>query len=184
MPALTRFDSRCRLLTLLLVLCAPTAVLGQDVTEVRLKSAFIYNFVKFTQWPADALPAGAMITACVVGDPAVGEALVRTVMGRLLDGRGITVSIVRPDSLLPTCHVLYVSGSADKRAAEIVLAMRTIPVLTISDLSEFARKGGVVQLSPEAGKMRFSVNLRAARRARLQLSSRLLALAELVEEQP
>jgi hypothetical protein len=182
MPALTRFDSRCRLLTLLLVLCAPTAVLGQDVTEVRLKSAFIFNFVKFTQWPADTLPAGAMITACVVGDPAVGAGLAHTVKGRQLDGRTIAVSIVPPEGPLPACHLLYVSGLTDTRVAEIVTALRVAPVLTISDIAEFAKKGGVVQLFLEAGKMRFSVNLRAAKRMRLQLSSRLLTLAAIVEE--
>jgi hypothetical protein len=183
MPALTRFDSRCRLLTLLLVLCAPTAVLGQDVTEVRLKSAFIFNFVKFTQWPSDTLPAGAMITACVVGDPAVGTGLAHTVKGRQLDGRTIAVSIVPPEGPLPaSCHLLYVSGLPDRRVAEIVTALRAAPVLTISDIADFAKKGGVVQLFLEAGKMRFSVNLRAAKRMRLQLSSRLLTVATVVEE--
>src|SRR5688500_14926717 len=104
MAALALFNSRRWRLTLLLVLCAPTAVLAQDVTEVRLKSAFIYNFVKFTEWPADVLPAGAMITACVVGDPAVGTGLALTVKGRQLDGRTIAVSIVPPEGPLPACH--------------------------------------------------------------------------------
>jgi hypothetical protein len=184
MPALALFSSRRRRLTLLLVLAAPTLLFAQDVTEVTLKSAFVYNFVRFTEWPADALQPGAQISACVVGDPAVAEALAQTVKRRQLNGRTIAVTIVPSETPMPICHLLYVSGLADKSAIEIVSALRNTPILTISDIGEFAKKGGMVQLLAEAGKMRFKVNLRAAKRARLQLSSRLLAIAELVEEQP
>jgi hypothetical protein len=183
MPASSLCGSRSRRLTLLLVLLAPTVSLAQDVTEVTLKSVFIFNFIRFTEWPADTLAAGATISACVVGDPAVADALARTVRGRRLDGRTIAVSILQPEAALPTCHLLYVSGLEGKRTLEIVAALRTAPILTISDLGDFAKKGGMVQLFPEAGRMRFSVNIRATRRARLQLSSRLLRLADLIEEQ-
>jgi hypothetical protein len=183
MPASSPCSSRSRRLTLLLVLLAPAMPLAQDVTEVTLKSAFIYNFIRFTEWPAEVLPSGGTISACVVGDPAVGTGLARTVKGRSLEGRTIAVLIVPPEGPLPTCHLLYVSGLPDTRVAEIVAGLRAAPVLTISDIADFAKRGGVVQLFHEAGKMRFSVNLRAARRVRLQLSSRLLTVAAVVEEE-
>jgi hypothetical protein len=181
-PLPTILGSRYRQLAFLLVLVAPAILLAQDVTEVTLKSAFIYNFVRFTEWPTEVLPAGGTISACVVGDPAVGTGLARTVKGRQLDGRAIAVSIVPAEGPLPACHLLYVSGLPDARVAEIVTTLRAAPVLTISDIADFAKKGGVVQLFLEAGKMRFSVNLRAAKRMRLQLSSRLLTVAAVVEE--
>jgi hypothetical protein len=157
---------------------------AQDVTEVTLKGVFVFNFARFTEWPADALPASTSVSACVVGDRAVGEALTRTVSGQKLNGRAVLVSIIEPNTPLPACHVLYVSAVARTRLSEIVSALRETPVLTVSDDESFAKSGGIIQMFIENGKMRFRINPRSAKRARLQLSSRLLALAELVDEEP
>ena len=71
---------------------------AQDVTEPALKAAFIYNFAKFTEWPADAMAAGAPFVLCVLGDAAVGDALERAVKGRVLAGHSMGVSQVAPDA--------------------------------------------------------------------------------------
>src|ERR1700704_2970715 len=94
---------------LLGLLCASAAP-AQNLTEPSLKAAFVYNFAKFTEWPSDALPATASFTACVLGDGPVMDALERTVKGRLLSGRSVSVSRVTPDGPLRSCHLLYVSG--------------------------------------------------------------------------
>ncbi len=169
-------------LAVLLVFCASTSV-GQDVTEVTLKAAFLYNFAKFTEWPEDALPKAAPLVACVIGDQAVGDALQQTAKGRLVSGHLISVSRLSVEGPWPSCHLLYVSGVAVKQAAQVATALRGAPVLTISDLDEFARLGGIAQFFVENGKMRFGINLASAKRSRLQLSSKLLALAELVADE-
>ena len=97
---------------------------AQDVTEVTLKGAFLFNFARFTEWPADALPAGIAVSACVLGDRAVGDAFSRTVKGKQLRGRAIVmVTIIAPNSPLPMCHLLYLSGVADAAIGEIVSAV-------------------------------------------------------------
>jgi hypothetical protein len=164
-----------------LVGVAGVHVYAQDVTEVSLKGAFIFNFARFTEWPAESLPSSTAVSACVVGDRAVGEALTRSVSTQRLNGRSIVVSILEPSTPLPSCHFLYVSGVARARMAEIVWALHESPVLTVSDDDAFIKAGGIVQVFIENGKMRFRINPKSAKRARLQLSSRLLALADLVE---
>jgi hypothetical protein len=156
-------------------------VYAQDVTEVSLKGAFIFNFARFTEWPSETLPTTAAVSACVVGDRGVGEALKRSVSGQKLNGRAIVVSILEPDVPLPSCHFLYVSGVARARMAEIVYGVHEAPVLTVSDDDTFIKVGGMIQVFIESGKMRFRINPKSAKRAKLQLSSRLLALADLVE---
>jgi hypothetical protein len=163
-----------------LLLCA-TAGRAQDVTEPSLKAAFIYNFAKFTEWPADMLPAAAPFTACVLGDASIGDALERSAKGRQLAGRGINVSRVQLEGPLRSCQLLYVSGVTPAQIVTIVAAVRGAPVLTISDADDFARVG-VAQVFVENGKMRFNLNLEIAKRSRLQLSSKLLALAAHVHD--
>jgi hypothetical protein len=167
----------------LLALCAPvTRVHAQDVTEVTLKGAFLFNFARFTEWPADALPADSPISVCVIGDRNVADSFTRTVERKQLLGRPITVMFVATDAPLPTCHVLYISGIDDRRLAEIVATVRDSPVLTVSDTDGFVKRGGIVEIFVEGGKLKFRINARSARRSRLALSSRLLALAEVVDD--
>ena len=165
------------------VLCGVTARM-QNVTEPSLKAAFVYNFAMFTEWPPDALPATATFTMCVLGDVPVGDALERTVKGRLLSGRSISVSRVEIDGALRSCHLLYVSDVTAAQIAAILTAVRDAPVLTISDVDGFARLGGIAHVFVESGKMRFDVNLDPARRSRLQVSSKLLTLAAHIHDGP
>jgi hypothetical protein len=158
---------------------------AQDVTEVALKGAFLFNFVRFATWPADALPSSPTLSACVVGNRAFGEGFAKVVAGRTLDGRTIVVSIVEPGLALPICHVLYMSASLPRtQVAEILARHRDTPVLTVSDLDGFAAMGGIVELFVDTGKMKFRINPQSAKRSRVQISSRLLVLAEIVEESP
>jgi hypothetical protein len=164
------------------LLCVPAAH-AQDVTEASLKAAFIYNFAKFTEWPADGLPGTAPFNACVLGDAAIGDALERSVKGRLLSGHPISVLRVQIDGPLRTCHLLYVSGVSTMQITAIAAAVRGMPVLTIGDSDDFSRLG-IAHIFVESGKMRFNLNLELAKRSRLQLSSKLLALAAHVHYGP
>ena len=162
--------------TIAIVLLLRVVCVAQDVTEPSLKAAFIYNFVKFTEWPADA-PAGEAFVICVFGDAAVGAALKRAVFGRLHADRPIVVSPVTAETPKRGCRILYVSGIPVAQAAQLVAELRDAPVLTMSDIEGFYAAGGIAQFFFEHGQLRFRIHLESARRARLQISSRLLIIA-------
>jgi hypothetical protein len=160
-----------------MLLTAVTAA-AQDVTEPSLKAAFIYNFAKFTEWPAEVIPNGEPMVLCVLGDAAIGEALEQAVKGRTLAGHNLTVVqaalVLQP---LAGCHLLYISSATAGQAAKVVAGLRGAPVLTISDADGFTQQGGIAEFFFDHGQLRFNIHLESARRARLLLSSRLLALA-------
>jgi hypothetical protein len=159
------------------ILLLPTLAVPQDVTGPALKAAFIYNLAKFTEWP-DLAAAPQPFTMCVLGDPAVGDALERTVKDRLVAGNG--VNVVRLTSVAShrtTCHILYVSGISSEQASMVIAALGNAPVLTISDIDGFADLGGIAQFFYEHGQLRFSIDTDAADRAHLQISAKVLKLA-------
>jgi len=161
-----------------ILLLTPMPAAAQDVTEPVLKAAFIYNFAKFTEWPAGVVPAGGPLLFCVLGDAATGEALAGAVKGRTLAGHIMEVSQSAPDGPpRGECHVLYLSGVTASQAATLVTGLRDAPVLTISDVDGFTQLGGIAQFFFDHGQLRFNVDAESARRARLQISSRLLGLA-------
>jgi hypothetical protein len=159
----------------LLLVGAPAS--AQDVPEPTLKAAFIYNFALFTEWPASVAAVTEPLAFCVIGDPAVGDALRQVVKGRVLAGRTVDVSQVPSIGPPRGCHVVYLSGVTVARAAQLVAGLRDEPVLTMSDLEGFTDRGGIAQCFFEHGRLRFNVRLESVTRARLQISSRLLSLA-------
>jgi hypothetical protein len=87
------------------------------------------------------------------------------------------------DDKVRSCHLLFASGVTPAQVTAIVAAVRGTPVLTISDVDDFARQGGIAQMFVENSQMRLDLNLEAARRSRLDLSSKLLILAAHVDDE-
>jgi len=164
--------------TIAVLLLTQVLASAQDVTAPALKASYIYNFAKFTEWPAGLVPATEPYVMCVLGDAAVGDALEDAVKGRELAGHRLTVARVTRAGPQRVCQVLYVSGVTAPEAAQLVAGLRDVPVLTISDVERFTELGGIAQLFFEYGRLRFTIHHEAAMRARLQISSRLLALAK------
>jgi hypothetical protein len=156
---------------------------AQTATAPALKAAFLYNFAKFTEWPAEALAPSAPLVFCVINDRAVSEVLVELTRGRNVDGHALLVSTMKPDSqALASCRLLFASGLDTTQSGALLASVAGKPVFTVSDLDQFAQLGGVAGFVVENDTMRFAINLDAAKRAGVHLSSRLLGLATIVKD--
>ncbi len=146
--------------------------------DTRVKAAFLYNFAKFAEWPASVRP----LTMCIVGDTRVASELVETVRDKRLGGRVFEVKGIGSDAPMLACDVLFISASEARRATAVLAALRTLPILTVSDSPGFARTIGIIELVVESERMHFAINPDAATRAGIRLSSRLLGLARIVRD--
>jgi len=160
------------LLAALIVALAVAPAEGQDTPlEYQVKAAYLYNFVKFVEWPAGAV-AGTL-TICTAGRNPFGVALDAIVRGESIDGHAIAArQVATPQA---GCNVLFVPG--DVPAAEYLRAARDAPVLTVGESTNFIAQGGIISFVRDAGMIRFEIDQDAATRAGLQISSRLLRLA-------
>jgi YfiR/HmsC-like len=156
---------------------APRAM--QRVDEYRLKAAVLYNLAKFVEWPDEAFAdATAPLVVCVLGVDPFGAALDDTLRGHSVGGHA--ASAKRIAEVTPGCHVLFVANSEAKRLPAILERLRTSSVLVIGDAVGFVDRGGMIGLVTDDERVRFDVNLRAAERARIKISARLMALASSV----
>jgi hypothetical protein len=150
------------------------------VPDVAVKAAFLYNFAKFTEWPA--LPAGAPIVVCIVGDDGIAAALVVTVREQNISGHTLEVWRPQESATWRGCHLLFLADAETRRSAGGLGAIKTLPILTISDGKGFSQAGGIIELFVENARMRFAINVDAAERSGLHLSSRLLGLAKVIRD--
>ena len=165
-----------------MLLCA-SRTFTQGAPEPTLKAAFLYNFVKFAEWPAEVVAPNSPLTLCVLGDEGVQSELEQSVKGHTVGGHSLNVIRITLDGALRSCHLLYVTGLDRRRLSELIARVKEAPVFTVSDFDAFASFGGVAQLFLENGKVRFAINPASALRARLRISSKLLTLAKLVKDE-
>ena len=158
----------------MLVVTAGATVSAQQVPlEYRVKAAYLYNFVRFIEWPP-ATGEGP-VEICVVRPNPFGEVLSDTLRGERLDGRPVVQRVI--DAPDPGCQVLFVpAGSA---AAPVLRAVQSAPTLTVGESPDFIRQGGIVNFVRDGTNVRFEIDDSAARRAGLRISSRLLRLARM-----
>jgi hypothetical protein len=176
-------DRRWSLL-LLLGLMAGLATVGVadpgEAQEYAVKAAFLYNFAKFVEWPDEAkLAPTAPLSLCIVGPDPFGTAL-DTLQGKTVRGHPLEVEQLWDPTRPTPCHLAFISA-AEYRPLDQVLALPALrSTLTVGDTPDFATQGGVIGLLMVDNKVRFEVNLRAARVKGLRISSQLLRLARTV----
>jgi hypothetical protein len=165
--------SRLLLWLALLGFSLPMQASANDVGEYDLKAAFLYNFAVFTQWPGDA-PAGMQL--CVIGTDPFGPAL-RKLEDKQVRTAAVAVQRITSNDGIRGCHVLFISASEAANLSRILEASRNLPVLTVADVPGAAASGVMIGLVMQEQRVKFEVNLNAARTARLSISSKLIGLA-------
>ena len=150
----------------LLVASSPTD--GQNL-EYQVKAAFLFNFLKFIEWPSPPAAADAWVFCIAQPDP-FGDVLDGTVRGKSVEGHPVRVQRFTRLSEIHACHILFVS-----RPAQAKLGVPILPgVLTVGENPGFVNDGGVLRFYLEDGKVRFEISADAARAAGLRVSAQLL----------
>jgi hypothetical protein len=159
-------------------------------SEYLIKAGFIYNFANLVQWPSTSFAQpDSPIVIVILGEDHFGTTLDRALEGKKVNARPFVIKRARSVSELQRtlgpqkeCQILYVSTSEMPHLGEAIQVLRGAPVLTIGETPGFARSGGIINLILEDNKVRFEVNVQAAKDADLNISSRLLALARIIPE--
>jgi hypothetical protein len=159
-------------------------VRAEKPSEAQVKAAVLYNLLKFVKWPAGpAADSTGTLSLLVLGTDAVGVAL-DAYDGNNVRGRRLSVRHATTLEVPVTVHILYLGASAMDKLGEVMKSTAGSPVLTAADSPDFARRGGVFNFGRKEDQVRLDLNVGAARRAGLQISSKVLALATIVSTQP
>jgi hypothetical protein len=144
--------------------------------EYLIKAAFLYDMLQYVKWPQQV---GGSVQMCVLGRDKFAGAW-KSVEGKTIGGRSMVVRHMAQVSVLSACDVLLIGDSESGRLPEVIAAVADEPILTVSELPEFAELGGMVCLREVDNKLRFDVNLGAARRAGIALTVDVLQLADII----
>lgn len=164
--------------TLLYVVVLPRTVVTSEPTASQIKAAFLYQFGHYVEWPARALPPGSPIVLAVLGPDPFGEDLDRVLAGKLVRGRALVLRRIPDAGAASGSHILFIGSTKD--LPSVLKRLSGSAVLTVGDGLEFARAGGMIGLYAEDDRIRLAVNVEAATRSGLAISSQLLKLSKVV----
>lgn len=171
------------ILVLFLILTSDTPgarALAQESSESQVKAAFLFNFVKFVEWPSEAFnDSGAPIIVGVLGEDSTTSAIDQTINGKTANGRRLLIKRFPNFRSLSHCHILFISSSQRDNLRQILAAVGP-GVLTIGETERFAQVGGIINFTIVDNKVRFEINPTAAEKAGLRVSAKLLSLARVV----
>lgn len=168
----------------LLLLVAAVAPIGADARsdlEYQVKAAFLFNFAKFVEWPADAFAKPQdPVAICILGKDPFGTSLDSVVRGETVSGRPLVVRRMRQALEARGCQVVFLPRSERGRQDEVLSAVEGASILTVGEDDGFLTDGGIIRFVLEENRVRFEINLAAAEANGVKLSSRLLRLARSV----
>lgn len=147
--------------------------------DAEAKVRFTMTVARFVQWPPTALHADAApLKICVLHDSAALGAAFAVLGGQQVAGRPVQVALNPRDRR--DCSLFFVDTSAAHGSAEALAAAAGSPSLTLGAVDGFLSQGGMIELTNVDDMLRFDVNLKALRSARLDMSSKALRLARQV----
>jgi len=143
-----------------------------------VKAAYVFNFSKLVDWPANVFtgPDDAL-RFCVFGKGSDFFRQLSGFVGQTVNNREIEVKRYYKVQYASRCNVIYVSRSEYRVLGNLLDTVRKQPILTISDIPEFIALGGMLELRQQGSKVQFLANRQCVTRAKLTISSELLALA-------
>lgn len=166
-------------LALSLLACHVSSSRAADLDEYDLKALYLYHFTQFVTWPTTIDPLGSRVTTIgIIGDNPFGDRLEQLTSQESLETAPLRIAYFDSPEEATNCHILFISKSERRNLGRILYAVRNLPILTVGDDDSFAPRGCVIGFARQGDTVGITVNEAAAERARLELSSKLLRIAE------
>lgn len=170
----------------LLMLTATRGFCGepQGLTEYQVKGLFLLNFAKYVDWPAEVFTNETdPVIIGVIGETKYADDLKNSLAGKTFGKRAVILRQIENVNESPNCHILFITTSEKNRLSEILAKVKGKPILTVGEWEQFVSQGGMVNFMKKQGKVRLEIDLNASRAAGLQISSKLLSVADVVHRE-
>jgi len=164
------------LLALMLAVAIAGQVQAESGSEAAVKTAFLFNFFKFIEWPQAAASQSAY-SLCTTENDQLGDSL-SVLENKTIGSKSMVIRRGINGKDLKNCHMVFTSSS--ENAAAIIRDLKDLPVVIVSDKQGFIDQGGMIGLVQSDSRLGFEINLDAANAAGVHISAQLLKLAKRV----
>lgn len=162
----------------------PDHAVADSSTEYRVKAAFLYHFVQFTEWPEQMFPQkDSRIRICVYGENPFNGFLKQVFDGKSVNAHQFLIQYRISTAEIESCHVVFVNRKIEVEKKAVQRDLQRSRALIVGESESFLQYGGMIQFVLEENKVRFAVNPDALKRNNIHMSSKLLRLAKIVKSE-
>lgn len=161
----------------MLCLLSSAQVLAAPMPEADMRSAYLYHFAQFTEWPANDQATFNICTSGRLTD----NLSVEVFANKLIHGKKIKLMRYAEAANKQDCQMVYLNAGDSFYDEKVANAVMHNPVLTVGD-EDHGFGPGMINLSIKGQRLVFNLDLSRMRKANLVLSSKLMALAQKVRE--
>lgn len=159
-----------------------TSRAAESLPEYQVKAAFLVNFPKYVDWPAEAFAeTNSPVVIAVLGETKVTAEVQKIIAGRTVNGREIVLKRLPSGEEPGGCHILFIPAVEQQRSPNLPAKLKDTSILTVGEYDDFLERGGIINLARRDQKIAVEVNLSAADQARIKISSKLLSVARIVK---
>jgi len=173
-----------RIIHIWLIILVFTAVSAkaQQFTEYEVKAAYIFNFTKFIKWPASSFDnSTSPYVLGIYGNDPFGSVIKKIIGTRQSNDRKWIVKYYSRPEQIKQCHILFITDINQSELRSLIMHLENKPILTVGDeIDKFCQQGGIINFTPKKSPKRFEINNKAAKNARLSISSKLLMLSKII----
>ena len=165
-------------LSFLLIICISSVSRTHAETpqEYKVKAGYLVNLPLFSDWALPSQTGCELFAICIIGETPLYDAF-SEVKSRKIKNRSITIRKINDSNEMNCCQVLFIAASERYRLQKLLAEAHHRGIMTVSDMRDFTKAGGMVALTPVQNRIGFDLNLAAARSASISFSSHLLKLA-------
>jgi hypothetical protein len=158
-----------------------TAKVKAQYSEYEVKAAYIFNFAKFIEWPANYLPSDDTIYLCIYQNDPFGIILEKTMIGRKANGKDWKITRIKSLDEIGKCHILVFSEISKHEIITLLEQVKNKPILTIGDEEpDFCQYGGIINFTPQYSEYQFEINIEIATDLKIKISPKLLVLSKII----
>jgi len=148
--------------------------------ESDVKAAYILNIMKFVDWQ-DGKQTGGPLKIGIIGSDQISEVLEKLKNNKIGERTLFVEKIDESGIASCGCHLLYIGCSEKDRLDDILKKLKGSSILTVSDVPDFARKGGIAGFVIENDRVKIEINVNESKRAGLKIGAKLLEVARLIK---
>jgi len=168
------------IINIIIIIFASNSCAASVPKEYQIKAVFLYNLANFVRWPATVFNGQEPFQICILGNDPFGEVLDYTVESQEARGQPFKVKRFSKAARLESCHIVFISQSEEDHLHNILDMLTPNPILTVSDIDDFSRKGGMIEFFKYKNKIRLSINIDILEEAKLKADANLLKLSKII----
>lgn len=164
-------------------LCLPTWADADNSPEreYRVKAAYLYNLLKFIEWPRSKDNLETPLNVCYFDNHQINKEI-KGIAERKVNNQSIVLTALSARQKIPKdCNLLFVTSNNSDDGIFSQISDQLMPTLTVGEDDSFVHGLGMVALVRENNRIKLKINLKHTKKKRFKISSKLLQIAEIIE---